>query len=149
MSLLEVRGLSIRYAGDTVVDDVSFAIDEGESVGIVGESGSGKSQTALALLGLLPKQAEVSGSVQLGGEEIVGATERAGSRSPAGIHSSNVLNMVSGSMGLAIWSFIPASRQRSRSPSMALAVMARMGRSANCSCSRIFVVATRPSMTGI
>ncbi len=77
MSLLEVRGLSIRYAGKAVVDDVSFAIDEGESVGIVGESGSGKSQTALALLGLLPKQAEVSGSVRLGGEEIIGATEHA------------------------------------------------------------------------
>ena len=77
MSLLEVSGLSIRYAGEAVVEDVSFSVDEGESVGIVGESGSGKSQTALALLGLLPKQADVSGSVKLGGEEIIGATEQA------------------------------------------------------------------------
>ena len=77
MSLLEVSGLSIRYAGEAVVEDVSFSVDEGESVGIVGESGSGKSQTALALLGLLPKQADISGSVKLGGEEIIGATEQA------------------------------------------------------------------------
>lgn len=77
MSLLEVSGLSIRYAGAAVVNDISFTVDEGESVGIVGESGSGKSQTALALLGLLPKQADVSGSVKLGGEEIIGATEQA------------------------------------------------------------------------
>ena len=77
VSLLEVSGLSIRYAGEAVVEDVSFSVDEGESVGIVGESGSGKSQTALALLGLLPKQADVSGSVKLGGEEIIGATEQA------------------------------------------------------------------------
>ena len=77
MSLLEVSGLSIRYAGAAVVEDVSFSVDEGESVGIVGESGSGKSQTALALLGLLPKQADISGSVKLGGEEIIGATEQA------------------------------------------------------------------------
>jgi len=77
VSLLEVSGLSIRYAGAAVVNDISFSVDEGESVGIVGESGSGKSQTALALLGLLPKQADVSGSVKLGGEEIIGATEQA------------------------------------------------------------------------
>lgn len=76
MSLLEVSGLSIRYAGVAVVNDISFTVDEGESVGIVGESGSGKSQTALALLGLLPQQADVSGSVKLGGEEIIGATEQ-------------------------------------------------------------------------
>lgn len=76
MSLLQVSGLSIRYRGDVVVDDISFELDEAESVGIVGESGSGKSQTALALLGLLPAQAEVSGSIQFDGIEIVGATEK-------------------------------------------------------------------------
>ena len=76
MSLLQVSGLSIRYRGDVVVDDISFELDEAESVGIVGESGSGKSQTALALLGLLPAQAEVSGSIRFDGVEIVGATEQ-------------------------------------------------------------------------
>lgn len=76
MSLLEVRDLSIRYGDDTVVDSLSFDIDHAESVGIVGESGSGKSQTALSLLGLLPADASVTGSVCLDGSEIVGATER-------------------------------------------------------------------------
>ena len=54
MSLLRVDSLSIRYPGsDTaVVDDMSFSIEKGESVGLVGESGSGKTQTALAIMGL-------------------------------------------------------------------------------------------------
>ena len=63
MSFLEVNGLTIAYGGKRVVDDVSFAIDYSESVGLVGESGSGKSQTDLALLGLLPEQAGESGDV--------------------------------------------------------------------------------------
>ncbi len=77
MSLLEIDNLSVGYGGQTAVDGVSFAIGAGESVGLVGESGSGKSQTALAVLGLLPATAEVRGSVRFAGEEILGATESA------------------------------------------------------------------------
>ena len=55
MILLTVDGLTIRYDGTTVVENLSFQLGQGESVGIVGESGSGKTQTALALLGLLGK----------------------------------------------------------------------------------------------
>ena len=76
MSLLKVRGLSVRYGAAAVVDDVSFDIRRGESVGVVGESGSGKTQTALALLGLLPASAGVSGSARLDGLELIGAGER-------------------------------------------------------------------------
>jgi len=61
MSLLDVQGLTIRYGDETVVDGVDLFIDRGESVGLVGESGSGKSQSALAILGLLPRQAKVVG----------------------------------------------------------------------------------------
>lgn len=75
-SLLSVRELGISYPGSaggvSVVEDLSFALDAGATLGIVGESGSGKSQTALAILGLLPRQAQVSGSVRFGGEELLG-----------------------------------------------------------------------------
>ena len=77
MSLLNVKDLSIRYQQAAVVDALSFSIDKGESVGLVGESGSGKSQTALALLGLLPRQASVTGSIRFDGTEIVGSSEEA------------------------------------------------------------------------
>jgi len=73
VSLLEIRSLSIRYADAVVVDDLTLSVDEGESVGLVGESGSGKSQTALAVLGLLPRQARIDGSIRFDGTELVGA----------------------------------------------------------------------------
>ncbi|MDH3746909.1 MAG: ABC transporter ATP-binding protein [Gammaproteobacteria bacterium] len=77
MSLLNICQLGIRYGDVVAVDDLSFAIDSGESVGLVGESGSGKTQTALAILGLLPATAEISGSIKFAGEEFVGADDRA------------------------------------------------------------------------
>jgi peptide/nickel transport system ATP-binding protein len=76
MSRLDVSNLSIRYAGGEVVAGLTFSVDAGESVGLVGESGSGKTQTALAVMGLLPANAAVSGSIAFGGTEVVGATER-------------------------------------------------------------------------
>ncbi len=75
MSLLEVDNVSIRYGDNTVVDDVSFSIDRGESVGLVGESGSGKSQTALSILGLLSRQARFSGRIRFDDVELDKATE--------------------------------------------------------------------------
>ena len=77
MSLLEVEGLSVKYGDAAVVDDVSFTVSPGESVGLVGESGSGKSQTALAVLGLLPREARASGSIRFAGLELLGASEDA------------------------------------------------------------------------
>lgn len=71
MSLLSVDELSIRYGDDIIVDALSFAVERGESVGIVGESGAGKSQTALAILGLLSKQASVSGKVRFDGQDLL------------------------------------------------------------------------------
>ncbi len=75
MRLLEVNDLCIRYAGigKPVVQDLSFGIDAGGSLGIVGESGSGKTQTAMALLGLLPANASTSGRICFDGQEFVGA----------------------------------------------------------------------------
>jgi len=76
MSLLSVDGLGIRYGNEIAVDDLSFTVDPGESVGLVGESGSGKSQTALAILGLLPAGATTEGSIRVAGTEILEADER-------------------------------------------------------------------------
>lgn len=76
MGLLNVRNLTIQYP-DTrhpAVDGLSFAIDRGESVGLVGESGSGKTQTALAIMGLLPANANCSGSIRIDDQELLGAS---------------------------------------------------------------------------
>ena len=77
MSLLQIENLSIRYGDDVAVQDLSFAVDAGESVGLVGESGSGKTQTALAILGLLPRAATATGAIKFAGTDILGASEKA------------------------------------------------------------------------
>lgn len=68
MTLIDVRDLTVEFRSraraSAVVNEVSFAMQAGESLGVLGESGSGKSVTALALMGLLdPKRSSVSGEV--------------------------------------------------------------------------------------
>jgi oligopeptide/dipeptide ABC transporter ATP-binding protein len=58
------------------VRGVDFALEPGEVLGIVGESGSGKSVTALATMGLLPKSADVRGSIRFQGRELLGLKEK-------------------------------------------------------------------------
>ncbi|KJC59670.1 ABC transporter [Bradyrhizobium sp. LTSPM299] len=74
--LIEVKDLGIRLNTSRgpaqAVRGVSFALRRGETLGLVGESGCGKSITALALMGLLPDSAVVSGSIRLEGSELVG-----------------------------------------------------------------------------
>ena len=76
MSLLDVDQLTIRYGREAAVDCISFSINRGESVGLVGESGSGKSQTALAVLGLLPANATVGGEIRFDGVGLLGKSQR-------------------------------------------------------------------------
>ncbi|MGW8432505.1 ABC transporter ATP-binding protein [Curtobacterium citreum] len=73
---LEVSGLSVRIAGRTVLDRVSFTVPPGRRVGVIGASGSGKSMTSLALMGLEPTGAHVTGSIRLDGRELVGLPDR-------------------------------------------------------------------------
>lgn len=68
--LLEVTDLRISFGDAVAVDGVSFSIDNGEHVGLVGEAGSGKSLVGLAVAGLLPKPAVVTGSIELGAPSI-------------------------------------------------------------------------------
>jgi ABC-type glutathione transport system ATPase component len=81
MALLEARNLTKRYPGRTgssskgggdvlVLDDVSFAIQKGETLGLVGESGSGKSTVARMVLGLIPPS---SGEVLFDGQNVTTA----------------------------------------------------------------------------
>jgi oligopeptide/dipeptide ABC transporter ATP-binding protein len=73
-ALLEVRNLCVSYGESNVVDRLSFSVQSGESLCLTGESGSGKSQTALAIMGLLPPNARVSGEVLFDGRNILGAS---------------------------------------------------------------------------
>jgi len=78
MTLLSVRGLTVRYRQSPrpAVDELSFSIAKGESVGLVGASGSGKTQTALAIMGLLHDKARTTGSIRYAQQELVGASHR-------------------------------------------------------------------------
>ncbi|MGG7104323.1 ABC transporter ATP-binding protein [Rhodococcus sp. 24CO] len=81
-AVLAIEDLVIRFGtadsrreSTTVVDQVNLEVAQGEILALVGESGSGKSLTARAVLGLLPEGAQASGSIELGGQQILGADE--------------------------------------------------------------------------
>jgi oligopeptide transport system ATP-binding protein len=73
--ILEVENLTTRFAtpeGEVAaVSDVSFAIGEGETLGVVGESGSGKTQAFLSIMGLLAKNGRTTGSARFRGREVL------------------------------------------------------------------------------
>ena len=79
MSLLSVTGLTVTFPTETervnAVRGMNFDVAVGEVVALVGESGSGKSATAMAIIGLLPESAEVSGSIRLLGDELLGLSD--------------------------------------------------------------------------
>jgi peptide/nickel transport system ATP-binding protein len=78
--LLEVSDLEVRFpTGDGLVHavrGVNYSLRSGEVLGIVGESGSGKSVTSLAIMGLLPPSARVSGSIRYRGQELLGRSDK-------------------------------------------------------------------------
>jgi oligopeptide/dipeptide ABC transporter ATP-binding protein len=78
--LLEVRDLNVRFPTEDglvhAVRGVDYTLHPGEVLGIVGESGSGKSVTSLAVMGLLPADARVTGSVRYRGAELLDRRDR-------------------------------------------------------------------------
>ncbi|MBC7619190.1 MAG: ABC transporter ATP-binding protein [Candidatus Saccharibacteria bacterium] len=78
--LLRVEHLSIEFKTDKgslrAVDDISYSIAPGKTLGLVGESGCGKSTTALALMGLLPSVATVSGQAHFLGTDLFAQSEK-------------------------------------------------------------------------
>jgi oligopeptide/dipeptide ABC transporter ATP-binding protein len=75
--LLELENLTVEFPGPhgpvAAVRDVSLSLAAGETLALVGESGSGKSVTSLAIMGLLPPQARLSGSVLFEGRNLASA----------------------------------------------------------------------------
>jgi peptide/nickel transport system permease protein len=73
--LLDVQDLRVSFPeahGEVdILDGVSFQVRPGETMGLVGESGSGKSVASLAIMGLLPRTARISGKVLLEGQDLL------------------------------------------------------------------------------
>src|SRR5579884_3502723 len=78
--VLSVKDLQVMFESDDgivqAVNGLSFDLFPNEILGIVGESGSGKSVTSLAILGLLPRTATVTGEITYRGEHLLGAPEK-------------------------------------------------------------------------
>lgn len=78
MSLLTIEGLRVTYATSSgplaAVRGVDLTLDAGEVLGLAGESGCGKSTVATSVLRLLPSSAEVSGRIELAGENVLEMT---------------------------------------------------------------------------
>ncbi|MDR6686335.1 peptide/nickel transport system ATP-binding protein [Arthrobacter sp. 1088] len=80
-AVLSVRDLNVRFNSENgvvhAVRGVDFDLMPGKTLGIVGESGSGKSVTSMAIMGLLPETADISGSVRYKGKELLGLSDKA------------------------------------------------------------------------
>ncbi len=76
-AVLRVEDLVVDFGtGRPAVDHVSFSVERGEVLALVGESGSGKTVTAQAVLGLLPRTARTSGSIQLTDDPVARPADR-------------------------------------------------------------------------
>ncbi|MFC4949361.1 dipeptide ABC transporter ATP-binding protein [Pseudonocardia sp. GCM10023141] len=82
--VLSVRNLQVSFPSEAgrvdAVRGIEFDLHAGRTLGIVGESGSGKSVTSMAIMGLLPDYAVVSGSIALNGREVLGLDDKAMSK---------------------------------------------------------------------
>ena len=74
-TLLDVQGLTVTLPTNsgpmTIVDDVGYAVEQGQVFGVAGESGSGKTISVLALMRLLPAGSSTSGTARYGGQDLL------------------------------------------------------------------------------
>ncbi len=79
-AVLSIRDLNVRFNSENgvvhAVRGVDFDLMPGKTLGIVGESGSGKSVTSMAIMGLLPETADISGSVRFKGKELLASATK-------------------------------------------------------------------------
>ena len=75
MEVLRVESLSLRYGEVPALHDLNFKLQAGQALALVGESGSGKSSCALAILGLQPTPAQVSGAIYWRGDDLLKRSE--------------------------------------------------------------------------
>ena len=139
-AVLSIGNLGVRFAMRDVVapapavNGVSLEVERGEIFGIVGESGSGKSTLANAVMGLLPGNAVVSGSIKVDGREVVGLADDE-FRSMRGDKVSMIFQDASASLdptwpvGDQIAETVRAHRaiSRSEAKARAIALMTEMG----------------------
>ena len=71
MTALEISDLRVDIGETSILRGVGLALHEGQVQGLAGESGSGKTMTGLAVMGLLPAGARVSGSIRYAGQELL------------------------------------------------------------------------------
>ena len=74
--VMTVENLSVAFGPNRAVKAMSYTIHAGHTLAVVGESGSGKSVSALAMMGLLPPTAMVSGKILFEGQDLLQASER-------------------------------------------------------------------------
>jgi len=120
--IIEVSGLSVGYAGRTILHDINFSVRRGEIFMILGGSGSGKSTLLKNMIGLYPAMA---GRVVIGGEDIVGAHGPARERI---LHKFGVMyqgGALFGSMTLASNVSLPLE-EWTRLPAEARSLLARL-----------------------
>ncbi|WP_428409182.1 dipeptide ABC transporter ATP-binding protein [Hyphococcus sp.] len=74
---IRLNNLSISIGDAQILNGVTLTLRKGEITGLIGRSGSGKSMTALAMMGLAPRAAKVSGDIIIGGENVLAMKEQA------------------------------------------------------------------------
>ncbi len=72
--MLKIENLTVGFGQLKAIDNLSFDLPAGQTLGIVGESGSGKSMTALSIMGLLPPNAQLTGKILLDSDSVVELT---------------------------------------------------------------------------
>ncbi|MCC6210483.1 MAG: ABC transporter ATP-binding protein [Burkholderiales bacterium] len=136
-ALLEVRGLSRRFAGLLAVDEVSFEVRRGELVGLIGPNGAGKTTLFNVIAGQMPPSA---GEVRFAGERIDG--REAGEIARRGISRTyqnlrvfpdisvfdNVSAGAAGRHGVSLWRALLPGLDRARSAAIAAATVGALER---------------------